>query len=47
MSLVTNLGRWEGAVQEDRRSAVTDGPVRGAQLPPSRGDSGSSAQRRP
>lgn len=37
MSLVTNLGRWEGAVQEDRRSAVTDGPVRGAQLPPSLG----------
>ena len=30
MSLVTNLGCWERMVQEDRRSAVTDGPVQGA-----------------
>lgn len=38
MSLVTNLGCWEGVVQEDWRSAVTDGPVQEAQLPPVTGE---------
>lgn len=38
MSPVTSLGLWEGVVQEDRRWAVTDGPVQEAQLPPVTGE---------